>query len=245
MPLIESPPFVCPVPIIGPRNLGVQFPGGAKINAFLTNLYATEFEVAQDLLGKVSVLLVPFKVLFDIIEVVLAVKRILDAVPNVVTKPQELVKELKAAGKLFVNLATLLPQLSLPILLGHICDLLDMLLTGFIAECEACIAKENDIRAIEYDIADKISPMTQILDCARRINQQRLCAVVEGMAPVMMLIEALNKLLELLGFKPLPPLADLSNDMFGFRAQLDKARAGIRDLRRLIPTPKLVFKSLC
>jgi hypothetical protein len=245
MPLNIPPPFSCPIPVVGPRNFTVTLPGGVQIGAFTSDLYASQGDIVRQMLGMVQLALAPFKVVFDIIGAVLAIKRILDAVPDVVTNPAKIVQELKAAAKLFVDLAKNIPQVSVPILAGSVLDLIVLVLRDLMIELDNIALKEQDIVRLQTMILSKADPLGDVLACAEQMNRQRLCAIEEACAPLDVFFQMLNLFLGLAGIPPMPTLGELGHSALTARTRLAQVIDIVEGTRRAIPTPRLAPKPRC
>jgi len=243
MPLNVATGVTCPIPLLGARGLELTFPGGAKIGAMMSQLYATEAEVARSLLAQVQLVLAPTKPIFDILAAVLAIVKILDAVATL--NPVKIAKEISNAAKTFASLAQLVPQISGPLMVAHVLDVVIRVLEGFMVELAQIALKEQDIDRLAQQIISESDPLAAVLDCARKINAMRMCAVDEAMAPLSPIFELLNLFLALLGVAPLQPLGPLGHDVFGARTQVQKLIDLLRGVRRGLPIPPLNAQPRC
>lgn len=233
----------CPVPQLAARGLKLVFPGGASIGAMTSQLYTSEAEIARSLLGQVQLVLAPMKPLFDLLAAVLAIIDVLGAVASL--NPVKIAKELKGAAKSFAALAQLLPQVAGPLMVAHVLDLIVMVLEGFRAELHAVGLREAEIAAMEAEILTGDDPMREVLACAMKLNQARVCAVDEAMSPLEPLFELLNIFLKMLGIASLAPPQAIGHDVKGGAEALGVLIEMIRKLRRGLPFKSLAVTPRC
>ncbi len=243
MPLFVPTSNSCPVPEIAAKGLELVFPGGAKIGAMSSQLYQTEAEMARALLAQVQVVLAPLKPLFDILAAVMAIIDVLAAVSSL--NPVKIGKELKNAAKSFAALTQILPQVSGPLLVAHVLDLLIMVLAGFQAELRQAGLQQAEIARMQAELLGPDDPMAEVLACAIKLNQARVCAVAESMGPLEPLLELLNIFLRLLGLASLAPPGGFGHDAQAGLDGISQLIDIIRGIRRGLPAPPLKASPRC
>jgi hypothetical protein len=245
MPLLVPVSAPCPLFKAAARELAITFPGGAKIGPMVSDLYATEAELARALLGQVQVVLAPLKPVFDILAAVMAIVEILGAVPKVPSNPAKFLKAMADAAKKFAALTKLVPQLSGPIMLGHVLDVVISVLNGLLAEVDAVVVQQKRINSLSLKIIGEHDLLRDVLACATRINQMRMCAIDESLGPMRGLFDLLNLFLTMIGLPKLEALGPLGHDPFGARTALLGLVQALRLVRKGLPIPPLVAIKRC
>lgn len=235
----------CPLTEIAARELSILLPGGVRIAPMMAGMYATELEMARSLLGGVHQALAPLKPFFDLLEAVMAIVKILETVPKVPTNPAKFLAAMKDAAKKFAALAKLVPQLTVPVLLGHALDVLIKILLGTQRELDLVVAQQFRINALTLKIVDSSDVLTDIIACANRLNRLRMCAIDESIGPLAGIIDLLNVFLSMLGLPKIAALGAFGHDPFKARTMLQEAINALKVLRRSLPVPPLVAALRC
>lgn len=207
--LIQPVSITCPVAVIGAKSYNICLPGGACISGQVPDLFASPDELCRALLGQLQVAIAPLKPAFDIIGTILCIKDTLEAAPKIVTQPQEFVEVLNSCIIKIEDLAQLIPQLSAPIFIAQALDLMICILEGFVTELQGILNKAQQIDSLLAMSRGDNDPILQIVECANRLNQNRLCAINESMGPLNAILELLNIFLKMIGMDPLPSMSDL------------------------------------
>lgn len=245
MPISIPQGISCPIPGLGGRGVSLTLPGGAQVGVLMKDLYASEQDVVRQLLSYVSIALAPTKPMFDILAAILAIVTILDTVPDIVTNPSKFVKAMKDAAKKFAALTRLVPQLSVPLFAGHVIDLLVKVLQGILTELDAIALKEQDIAELANKILGEYDPLAQVVDCARKINQLKMCMLDEQMASMSPFLDLLNLISRLAGLPPIAAIGALGHDVFGARSSVAALIQALQLIRKSIPVPPLQILSRC
>lgn len=216
-----------------PGGLCVQLPGGAKICAtYPVGKIPTADELTSALLAQVNTALSPLMPLFDILDVLVAIVNCVKAVEKCLGPPPDPTELIKCFPKLASAMATvlkLLPQLSVPVLIAGILDVLIMYLTGVRAQMLAFIKKQLKLVAAEtYVYALGSIQLRAAVDCATDDLHVAMANLNANASAIGQLVEVVNLLLGVAGLPELPlGLMDLEGDAQSALLPLD---AGIKVL---------------
>jgi hypothetical protein len=199
------------------QGLSVTFPGGAELSVQLPTVSIPDpTELSKQLMAQANAALMPLVPVFNILDVVLALFECVKAIPDSLGPPPDPTKLAACIPDLAAKANKLLkfiPQLSIPLMVVGLIDVLITFLEGIRGQLEAIIAAQVRIaqaaaRAAELDNAQ----LQLVLDCANGNIEAQMKSIGEGAAPVNRLIGVINVFMSLAGLKPLPDLANLGTD---------------------------------
>jgi hypothetical protein len=181
-----------------PDPFEITLPGGISIERI--NL----MEVIQPLLA-------PLMPVFNIIDTLVAIVNCIKAVPDVITDPTAIGACLKELGEKIAKLLKLVPQLSLPLLLIQLIDLLIATLDQARSELNHLQQQMEQItgaidRAKDLDDAGLMS----LAQCAQANIAQEAANVGKALASLGKLIGLINLFLGMVGLPEIPDLSDLA-----------------------------------
>ncbi len=195
-----------------------------------------------NLLDVIQPALTPLVPLFNLIDAILAVFEAIKAVPAMIGPPPDptaLVTALKKLGEKVSKLLYLVPQLSLPLtvigLIDLVIDTLDQVLTQLRHLQQQMTQITNAIdRASELDDPGLMT----IAYCARDNIDQEAANALKGLAAIGSLIGLLNLFIGMIGGPRLPDLSDLGGRPLDDAVQpLDALLDILKDARSMIPVP--------
>lgn len=245
MPLQQDLAEFCIQLRIAPGEICFTLPGGAQHCVELDAKTPDVAEMAKAGFAQLNAALTPLKPFLDVIDVFVAVKNCITAIPDSLGPPpsprpimscaRDLVKKLEA-------LMRLLPQYSIPLLLAEILDALILFLQGYRAQIQAMIRKlqriiEANTRATELGNVQ----FQALLDCATGNLQTELHNLNASVKPVNRLLGLVNFLADLGGLPCIPPVPDMTELSEAQLAQLDQLIELLMQIRRLIPVPTIDF----
>ena len=168
---------------------------------------------------------------------VIAVKKFADAVPGLITNPGALVEAIAELIEKIDGLLQLIPQLSVPLL---VLDLLDMILLFFQGMTEvltALVAQENRIAVAQQVASDQeLAELQAAVDCATDQLAAQLANLSAGAGPVDQLIGVINIFVSLVpGIPEVPTLGDLPDDPTEALAAVQAFTDILTSVRNAIP----------
>lgn len=221
-------------------QLCVTFPGGATLCAVFPDAKVPALdELTNALLGNINSALAPLAPLFDLIDLLVAIINCVKAVEKCLgppPDPTELVKCFPNLAKALAKVLKLIPQLSIPVLIGGILDVIIVNLQGLRAQILTIINKQlRIIRAQTRAVAlGSVQLMTSV-DCATDDLTAFLNNLNANSAPLGRLINLLNAFLDLCGLPHLPTVNDLGADAAAALAPLDDAIKALQLVRKGFP----------
>ena len=222
-----------------PQSLSLAFPGGASLDAQLPDLGIPDpMELSKQLMAQANAALAPLVPVFNIMDVVLALFETVKAIPDAIThldpgKITEALPELtQKAGKLLA----IVPQLSVPLMIVSLIDVLLAFLGGLAGQVRAIIDQQVRIQTAENRAAELGNTQLQVVaDCSKHHVDAQLANLAASVAPVNRLIALINVFCQLAGLGPLPDLSDLGRDAQAALGPLDDTVKALTELRKTIP----------
>ncbi|MDJ0766812.1 MAG: hypothetical protein QNJ97_27815 [Myxococcota bacterium] len=209
-----------------PDALRITLPGGIEIERI-------------NLLEMIDPLLAPLMPVFNIIDTIVAIMNCIKAIPDVITDPTAIGACLKELGEKIAQLLKLLPQLSLPLLLLQLIDLLIGTLNQAKNEIEYLqnqvvrITQAID-RAKELDDPNLMS----LAQCAQQNIAQEAANVGKSLTSLGKLIGLINLFMSMVGGPEIPDMSDLSGKPLDKMIEpLDALLTTLQAARRAVPIP--------
>lgn len=218
-------------------ELCVQFPGGAKLCAtWPSDGIPTSDELTKSLMAQVNTALAPMMPIFDILDVLVAMVNCIKAVEKCLgppPDPTELVKCFPSLAKAMAKVLQLIPQLSVPVLIGGILDVLIANLKGMRARIVTLLTKQAKILAAEaYVFASGSRQLRTAVDCAKENLTATMVNLNKDASAIGQLVAIVNLLLELAGLQAINlDVSTLSGDLTEAVAPLDAIIATLQGLR--------------
>lgn len=234
-----TPPTV-PVPTPAAPPLRLSLPGGMAVAGVPTSVGADALTQALALVGAAGPAMAPLAPAFTIIDAVLAVKDFAQAVPELIVNPGAVVEAVVKLVAKIGKLASLIPQLSVPLMILGVVDAVIALLGGLALQLNQIAAQEARIAAAVAAAADLPEPARGALEAiagqataAVGVQRADVATALSGADPLLGIVNAFVGLIGLPGL-------DLSIDVTSGSTQdaVDALNAGISALqqfRRTIP----------
>jgi hypothetical protein len=223
---MEKITIECPEILPLPDPLEITLPGG------ITMAHINLVEIIQPALA-------PLVPLFNIVDTVVSIFNCLKAVPEVITNPGAIIECLGDLGKAIGKLLHLIPQLSVPVM---IIGLIDML-----------IATLKQARNQFAHLNKQIEQITEVVDKAKELNDPTLMAIAQcaeanvaqesanvgkQLASLGRLLGIINLFMGLIGGPEIPDFGDMAgkplDEVIEVIDALINALKGVRDT---IPLP--------
>jgi hypothetical protein len=226
---------------IGGQGQTVRLPGGPTLQVMVPQIAPDGIQVTKNLLTQASAALAPLMPVFQIIDAILAIKAFADAVPDSVGPPfnvTAVIQALAGVSKKVAKLASLIPQLAVPLLVVDVIDVVIQALNGAVTQLEAVVVQEAKIAAALTKATETGNDaLLQVVACADDFNVATRNGISEGLGPLNSLFGVLNLFLGLIGAPEVPALDDLPDDAQQAIDQLKSVVDLLQNLRDSIPIP--------
>lgn len=200
MPVV--PPIV-PVPSPAAAPLTLSLPGGLRVSGVPTQVGATSLTQALALVGAAGPAMAPLAPAFTLIDAMLSVKDFAQAVPELIVNPGAVVEAGVKLAQKIGKLASLVPQLSVPVMVADVLDAVILLLRGLADELRGISAEEARIESV-VAVASTLPPgareaLLQVVASARAATGVRRADVQTALAGAGPLLGIVNAFVGLLG----------------------------------------------
>lgn len=200
-----------PVPAAAPA-VSIRFPGGIRMSGALPTVHpATKLENAAMALGRATSGLGPLSAVFAVIEAVIAIKDFAVAVPALIVDPEPVVEAIKDLVKAVSKLLSLIPALSLPILIYDVIVATICLLEGLVLELAVLAAQIEKIETVEAQ-AVTVPALAPIAAAARVDVATQMGNLQATLGEVGSIIGVVNAMGEPLGLPQIPVGTDMGSD---------------------------------
>jgi len=230
---------ICVELTVTPQHLSLTFPGGASLDAQLPDIGIPDpMELSKQLMAQANAALAPLVPVFNVIDTVLALFQAVKAIPDAITHldPTKITDALPDVAQKAAKLLAIVPQLSVPLMIIGLIDVLLAFLGGLSGQLRALIEQQVRIQHAENRAAELGNAQLQtVVDCSRGHVDAQLQSLAESVAPVNRLIALINVFTELVGLGPLPDLSNLGGDAEAALKPLDDVVKVLTDLRAAIP----------
>ncbi|HET9621799.1 MAG TPA: hypothetical protein VFP84_10550 [Kofleriaceae bacterium] len=222
-----------------PERLSVTFPGGAALDAQLPALaFPDPLQLAKQLMAEANAALAPLGPMFSLIDVVLALYHAVQAIPDAIAHldPTEVADALPDVAQKAGRLLPLVPQLSVPLMVVGLIDVLLAFLAGLAGQLRAIVDQQIRIQRAAARAEQLGNAQLQaVADCAQGHVDAQMTSVAESLAPANRLIALINVFAELAGVSALANLPDLGRDAHAALQPVEDAVQTLQALRRAIP----------
>lgn len=223
----------------------VRLPGGPVLSAIPSGSVPSESEVTRALLGQLQAAMAPLMPLFRLLDTVLALKDLAQAIPDALGPPPNPGKLAGAVSRVVSTadaLAQLVPQLSVPILVRDLVTLLvrylDTIETDLVGiEATLAGAAAAAVQATELDEAapGAASGLRETETCTTQQAQDRLAGVVAAAGPVVGILGIVALLAGLAGLPEPPSLSLGGDDVQAVRGAVAATRSALETFLQVIP----------
>lgn len=230
---------ICVELTVTPQSLSLTFPGGAEMNVQLPDVGIPDpMQISKQLMAQANAALAPLVPVFNVIDTVLALFKTVKAIPDAITSlnPGKITDALPDLVKKASKLLKLVPQLSVPLMILGLIDVLLTFLDGLSGQLRAIVDQQVRIQAAATRAAELGNVQLQgVVDCANKHVQVQMQNLAESTAPVNRLIALINVFMELVGLPRLPDLSDLGPDAQAALQPLEDMVKVLKDVRKTIP----------
>lgn len=189
----------CVQTVDGSTEKCITFPGGAKICIPDPHLGHPLTQV-MELLKLVNAALMPLQPFFDVLNVIIAIKECIEAVPGLLTDPTKLVDAITKLLKAFAKLVKLFPQVSIPIMVKDILVVIAFFLRAIATELDAFVSQTARIAESETLAAELgLDALTAEVSCAQGNMAAEMGNLNAGLGPLANILGLVNLLLKLIG----------------------------------------------
>jgi len=235
MPSIDT---LCPdtPPAVPP--LSVTFPGGATLQSFPRLEDITEpLKVAKSLVDQAAPLLSSLAPFFKLLDLVVALVKLGQSIPDAITSlsPQPIIEALQELLPKAVAVASLIPQLSVPLTIVGLIDTVITFLQGLVTELQRLSNVMVQADAAIQKGMDIGSPTLQSIGtCLRADALTQTANLSAGLGPLGKILEIINLVGSLAGLPGLPSIGDFTDPTTGVQVLSDFVQV-ITDIRNNIP----------
>jgi hypothetical protein len=220
------------------QELCITFPGGAEMCVQIPGV-PDPTDVSKQLLAQANAALAPLVPIFNIVDAILALFNCVKAIPDSLGPPPDptkLAECIPDLAKKIDQLLKLIPQLSIPVLIAGLIDVLLFYLQGFRGQLQAVIAHQARLLAAATRAAELGNvQLRTVVDCATGQMDAYLQNLNEGMKPLNRLVGLLNLFLQLAGLPPIPDFKNLGDDAEAALAPLDAVIDSLKTVRAGLP----------
>lgn len=241
MSLPDLSDFCLPIHV-RPDGICISIPGGAEYCVSFPSLRPPDpSEYTAALLAQVNTALGPLVPIFDIIDAIVALYNCFKAVEDALTEappdPMKIAECLPGLAAIIQKLKRLIPQLSIPAMIGAILEVLVLYFIGLRGQILAII--RANLRVLQAATkAGKLGSfaLSAQVDCARADLDAFLKNLNANAEPLGRLIVLLNALLKLAGSDvQIPTVSNLGQDANAILAPLDAIIEDLQVLRSGFP----------
>jgi len=210
------------------------FPGGIQLSAF-AGLKVSTGDTIEKFLAQMNTALMPLVPLFDLIDTLLIIKGIFDAVTSL--NPYKIAEKVKLLLPKLDKLKSMLPPLAIPPLLRAIVAALIVFVSAFKAQLNAMIDVEARIglagaRAELLGAAD----LAAAVSCTQLSLDVQFNAMIGGAAPLNRFIGLVNLLASIVGMPEIPTLGNFGASASSALAPVDILLDALQNLYDSIPS---------
>ena len=234
---------------VGPSELCIEMPGGARLCAVSDIDIGNPSAIVRDLMGQFNAALAPLAPIFNIFDVVIAIKECIDAVVDAVGPPPDPTKLLQCIPGLaeaINKILQLLPPLSIPFMVKSLLSALIVFLEGLKQDLRSAILAAARVANAQLRAAELNNIRLQgIADCIEDNFEIAIVNFNKGAAPLSRLILVLNVFLELAQLPCIQiPLGPIEGAVDAALVPLDKAIELLTIVRDAIGVPELVLEAI-
>jgi hypothetical protein len=183
-------------------QLRVVLPGGMLIQGSTPNLGASPLEVARATISAANGALAPLGPFFSMLDAVMALIDFAKTVPKVLTNPKAVVDAVIDVLKKASALASLVPQLSVPIMVLGIIDVIIAYLGGIQTEVSKLSAFQQRIAQVASMVGD-VPSLAPIVASAEAQMGARRAQISCSMGDVQPLLTVVSQLMKFIGLPPI------------------------------------------
>jgi hypothetical protein len=228
------------VPIAeAPADLCITLPGGAEVCAQSGELPPSLFAYAKLALGAASSAMAPLAPIFTIIETITSIKKCLDAVPGIVgppPDPSKLIAAIEDLAEKLAKLLKLLPQLSIPLMVVQLIDVIIATIDGAASELTSLARLAQRIHDAQL-LVNQAPGLLAMITCAQASQDVQMANIERAFASINPIIDVINTLGALASLKPLPQFDGgmITTDPLQTAQALQSAADALRVVRSAIP----------
>jgi len=186
--------------IAGPGELCLEMPGGARLCAVSSIDIGDPAGMVRDLMGQVNAGLAPLAPIFNLIDVILAIKECVEATGDAIAEldPTKLFQCIPGLIEKVNAILKLLPPVSIPFMVKSLLTALIVFLEGLKQELRSAILAAARVAAAQLRAAELNNIRLQaVADCAEGSFDVQMVNFNESAKPLSRLILVLNVFLEL------------------------------------------------
>lgn len=221
-------------------DIDVTFPGGGKLFSIAASAHGTScLDISKALLSQINVALMPFLPIFDIIDTMLLLLNCMQAVQEALGPPPDPTKLAECLAKLgpqINKLLKLIPQLSIPLFVVSLIDVVISFLQSLKLELAAIVQMQLLTLAAAARYAERPSPqLAGVISCSNSNIEVAMANLNQSIAPVNRLFGIVNALMKTAKLGELPTIRSLGSDPEAALVPLDAMIEVLTKFRSTIP----------
>lgn len=226
--VVGTIPTVC-------TQLRVTLPGGLAVQGTVPQIGASPLEAARATIGSLNSAMAPLGPVFSILDAVLAIVKFAQEVPKVVMRPDKVVAALVDVVAKAGKLASLVPQLSVPLMVVGCVDVLIAFLSGISVELTSIATLEGKANELAQ-IAEEVEAMGPIAAGVTAQVAARRAQVSCAIGDAQPLLGIINVFCDLVGLPPVSLDVDAdSGSLEDVAAAIAATVHALEALRNAIP----------
>ena len=229
-----------------PDPMEVALPGGVTIGQVISAVKSapSAVDMGINIMQQVQPALAPLVPIFDIVDAVVAIQKCVQAIPDALGPPPDptvLTKCLPDLAKKVAKLLKLIPQLSVPLMIKNLIDVLISTLVAVRSQLLALQAQMKSVtRAVNRAAQLNDKSLSAIASCAKGNVEQQARNIGQSLASLGKLVGLINIFLKMIGVPeiPLSAINDLSGKSLDeIIKPLDALVTTLKTVRQAIPVP--------
>ncbi len=212
----------------------ITLPGGLRVGSGPQGVGVSALQTVQALIASANAAMAPLGPVFTIIDAILAIVKFATSVPEMVINPGKVIEAVQDIIQKAGRLASLVPQLSIPLMMVGVIDALILVLEGLADEFTKLADQQDRIASAQALVADNPS-LQGIIDAATQqvsTQQANLATALGHLGPI---IELINIFAGLIGLPKIAISVDTTGSLRGVATALNEAAYAIKTVRDAIP----------
>jgi hypothetical protein len=218
------------------RNLCIRMPAGATICAnWPLDRVPTALELAKVIFAAINAALAPLRPIFILFDVIIAIFDCILSIPKSIAllNPGPVISCITKLAQLIATIISMLPPISVIVMVADILDVLVVLLQGLIDQLNKIKAAYQRIVTAELRATQLGNVSLQaILDCEKGNLELEIQDMNESLAPLNKLLAVVGLFMSLIGITALNSIGDVPTDL----NQLDAAIEQLQNVKTVVAT---------
>jgi hypothetical protein len=241
MVFVPTPPFPADLcahlaPAIPP--ISVTFPGGITLEGAAPPEQATQpLRVAKSLIDQAGPVMSGLAPFFKLLDAIMALAKLGSSIPDAILQlsPEPILEAIQELAPKLAAVAALIPQLSIPLMIVNLIDVVILFLQGVVGQLGALA--EDAQRATDAAARAEVLDSDRLRDIAQCLQENvdiQTANMSASMGPIGKILEIITLLASLAGLPEMPAIGEFTDPAAGI-AVLEGFVDTISDIRDAIP----------